>query len=881
MEGELMNRIMKLLIMGSLVFGVACGDDDTLPTLDAGTLDGAMPDVPTRDVPMVDGGDPCTGVAPADRCGTAGTTCSGDTLTTCAANANGCLVTTEADCSADGGTCDDSGAVAMCSSDPCMGITNCDGDERSCDGDTLSVCALDAMGCSVLTETDCSADATTCDDTGAMAVCVDECDGITDCDAEGRSCDGDTLNVCAPDAAGCLVNTPTDCAGESALCDATVDPIACVPLACPAATTFAMALDCDSGTITGNTMGGTTDLDEICGFGSYASPENVFTFSDARSATVSIVATRTSATGDADLLVIDGGAGGTNSCATSSCLDSSRGFAAEEEVEFDLVTGNTAYVAYAVFSTGAPVEVEYELTVSCTISTCGDSAIDGPEQCDDGNADATDGCDAVCQIEPGYVCTEDGAGLSSCALSCGDSEVNGEDECDDGNMTAMDGCSDTCTIEEGYVCEEDGAGLSSCEIGCGNGNVDGDDECDDANTTAGDGCSDTCTIEAGYVCDETAGLSACELSCGDGDLNGDDECDDDNTTAGDGCSATCEIEADFACYDEPSICVASLASFMGEIEDTDTEWVRPNANCTPGSRTNRFEPFTYMNTTAAGQFVDILAMYDFDGYVHVYTGAVDPANTAAGCVGGDDDFNGAGGSFLEAVPVPAGSSITIVVSSFGSQPSAPDNTFRVDVLASMYADCGDSSIDGLEACDDGANVDGDGCSDVCTVEAGFGCAGEPSTCEPSVCGNSMVEFGEVCDDGNLVGGDDCEADCRSAVFTGDLENTDDTWERPSAGCGSGSAGKFYDVVPFTWGGTTDETLVFTVAWDGVDGYVHTFSDPFDAATAPTGCIDGGDDFGGVSGSQAEALMTPATTVNVIMSTFSSADTGGWTLTVTR
>jgi len=42
-----------------------------------------------------------------------------------------------------------------------------------------------------------------------------------------------------------------------------------------------------------------------------------------------------------------------------------------------------------------------------TVSACGDTQIEGLEQCDDGNTDPGDGCDASCEIEEGWTC--DGA----------------------------------------------------------------------------------------------------------------------------------------------------------------------------------------------------------------------------------------------------------------------------------------------------------------------------------------------------------------------------------------------------------------------------------------------------------------------------------------
>ena len=93
--------------------------------------------------------------------------------------------------------------------DPCEGIVNsCTAVGLSCDGNELVTCAANPQGCLVATSVDCAADDQICDDTGDEPVCADApdpCDGISDCDAEGRSCDGDTLVVCAPDTEGCLV----------------------------------------------------------------------------------------------------------------------------------------------------------------------------------------------------------------------------------------------------------------------------------------------------------------------------------------------------------------------------------------------------------------------------------------------------------------------------------------------------------------------------------------------------------------------------------------------------------------------------------------------------------------------------------------------------
>lgn len=54
------------------------------------------------------------------------------------------------------------------------------------------------------------------------------------------------------------------------------------------------------------------------------------------------------------------------------------------------------------------------------------------------------------------------------------------------------------------------------------------------------------------------------------------------------------------------------------------------------------------------------------------------------------------------------------------------STARAGVVDSEL--CGDGVLDDGEACDDGNRMNGDGCSALCTIDADFACAGEPSVC---------------------------------------------------------------------------------------------------------------------------------------------------------
>lgn len=106
--------------------------------------------------------------------------------------------------------------------------------------------------------------------------------------------------------------------------------------------------------------------------------------------------------------------------------------------------------------------------------------------------------------------------------------------------------------------------------------------------------------------------------------------------------------------------------------------------------------------------------------------------------------------------------------------------------------CGDGAVEGVEVCDDGNLVDGDGCSadclsdetcgngvvdsvvgeecddanvstldgcdDACGTEHGWTCTGAPSACA-STCGDGLVASDEECDDDNIFDLDGCNAAC--------------------------------------------------------------------------------------------------------------------------
>lgn len=733
--------------------------------------------------------DPCVGVAEADRCDPAdeGFVCDGNDLIQCAANTEGCFVTTTTDCTMEDGTntCGDPGDGPVCLNDPCFGRTDlCDTEGTTCDGDDVVTCAFDAIGCLSETTDDCAARGATCDDTGATPMCSgadcddtpnpcdaegtmcsgpnlvrcatdvfgclaettsdctetmfgfcdpdgdpaacdvaesDPCEGVTECDPVGRTCDADTLHVCARDARGCMVNTATDCTADSGACDDSGAMAVCTGDLCPAATTTDVVLDCESGTVTFDTADGTRAIqNNDCVTFQYAGSEAFFRFQSAIDAEVDIVSTvgmgpGGATPGDMDLFVLDG----SDACdRDATCVDSSTGTTATETVNFVAGAGDPYYVLYDLFDgTPGSETTSFTLDITCTPVVCGDSVVAGGETCDDGDTDAGDGCDDACQIEMDYVCTGE---PSMCEIACGNGETNrtlGE-TCDDGDTDPGDGCDADCRVEARYVCTGE---PSMCEIACGNGETNTllGETCDDGDLDDGDGCDSTCRVEDGFVC--SGEPSVCGPPCGNGALDPGEACDDGDTDTGDGCDDACMPEAGFDCRGEPSVCTTMVCgdatvgwsescddmndvtgdgchmcaleidneivvdldrsiTLSGSLDATDPSWARPGASCAAGTPPKFYDEHRIINTTGVAQTVTITAAWaGGDGYLHVYRPGFDPTTPLLGCDIGDDDFGGTSASQLVAIPLASGESISIMASTFRTADAIGAYTITVDV----------------------------------------------------------------------------------------------------------------------------------------------------------------------------------------------------------
>lgn len=235
---------------------------------------------------------------------------------------------------------------------------------------------------------------------------------------------------------------------------------------------------------------------------------------------------------------------------------------------------------------------------------------------------------------------------------------------------------------------------------CGNGVVETGEACDDGNDNEADGCTNTCIVRV----------------CGDGKVGPGEECDDNNDIDTDKCTNDCTI---YRCGD------GIVASFEGSLEQCDDSNHMNNDRCTNGCQNN-----------VCG-----------DGFLC----------DADGCDGEEeceykvDDVT-----------------------------CTPTCKFHV---------CGDGYVGPAEPCDTADLATQDGCNEDCTLatcnngmlDPGEAC--DPSSNDPTpctdlctlpVCGDGLLHEGiEECDDGNNVYGDGCHKCVAGNVSScGDLHALD-------------------------------------------------------------------------------------------------------------
>ncbi len=386
----------------------------------------------------------------------------------------------------------------------------------------------------------------------------------------------------------------------------------------------------------------------------------------------------------------------------------------------------------------------YQLDVTIGETSCGDGVAAVPEQCDDGNTVAGDGCSPSCQLEavgagagkcPGqpYTIVGDPNGPKTVSFAGDVSQL--------ANTMGAFGCSGALGPDQVYALTPTTSGAITVQLVATYGeavlHVRG--ECFSSGTELD--CKEQpladkpvkttfpVTAQSTYFVfvdtDTTKALASgayrldvtlAPAKCGNGELETPETCDDGNTADGDGCSATCALEPFPAGIDT---CPGAPLTLSTGPDDTRT--FRTTASTTP---------LTAAVRSCVGQTNRKDAVYSF---VAPYDGWISAK---------------AKGTFNLSLDVRS----NCVLESATAQ-----STGSVGACGSKMQGDDEETIAGPIAAGQTYYVIIDGPFSATNLEGPFTVEGE---IRRSVCGNGIIEGGETCDDGALDGGDGCDASCQ-------------------------------------------------------------------------------------------------------------------------
>jgi cysteine-rich repeat protein len=312
--------------------------------------------------------------------------------------------------------------------------------------------------------------------------------------------------------------------------------------------------------------------------------------------------------------------------------------------------------------------------------------------------------------------------------SCGNCivEQDSGEVCDDGNNVSGDGCSATCQFE------------------CGNARVESPEQCDDGNTTFGDSCTATCrNLTSCDTCAQTScapTIDACLALTGVAEAG-----PRTGTARSTLCASLRDCIHDSGCNENTAI--ANRPTIAGAPSDSTNPGVPENCYC---------------GSSGVDCLDDGAANGSCKAEVEAALETVDPYRILQRVSGAEPEFPvfDAAAELLDCEQTSCTDQCAKIISCGNglledrTQEFALGFMFMIDRLPQPCSDSYTHTGAGcsFEECDDGNNVDGDGCDSNCFLEA---------------CGNYLKQGSEECDDGNREDGDGCDSNCVAEYECGD------------------------------------------------------------------------------------------------------------------
>ncbi|MBT9559467.1 MAG: hypothetical protein IV100_25785, partial [Myxococcales bacterium] len=269
------------------------------------------------------------------------------------------------------------------------------------------------------------------------------------------------------------------------------------------------------------------------------------------------------------------------------------------------------------------------------------------------------------------------------------------------------------------------------------------------------------------------------ITCGNGVKNGTEGCDDGGIVPGDGCSPTCNVERGWNCSGASCVCVSGCVT---NCSPGSSSFAGPASPLTATSQIGSDSLLALKRTVSSAFTLQQLALRSIDPLGRVklalYTDSADSPGTLLAQTGEIDVVAGENrADVLTAVQLAPGSYwVAVVAKNIGltndaAIAKAASGTVTVKFVASPFTSALPASF-GTPTSFSNAELDlllrGCACTPASGGIPGPGCAGVP-------CGNGSINGGEACDDGGTTSGDGCSGDCLT-IESGYVCNT------PGAAC---------------------------------------------------------------------------------------------------
>ncbi|CAD8104762.1 unnamed protein product [Paramecium sonneborni] len=449
---------------------------------------------------------------------------------------------------------------------------------------------------------------------------------------------------------------------------------------------------------------------------------------------------------------------------------------------------------------------KWDFSLQQCVMACGDSVFFNQNNvCEDGNNQLEDGC-YQCQFncqQSCTLCTSNGClqcntegwkldDLSNkCETICGDGiTVKYYEECDDlidqNCFQCKYSCQDSCLIcykgdclscKKGWIVTLD----KKCHSFIGDSFVVGDEQCDDHNSIMYDGCylsqyqcQKSCIICQFGICikctDGNQNIAGkCLEILNDGYITGNEQCDDKNLIAQDGCfhgQFDCPRECEY-CYQGQCIKCYTEANQLDLLNN------QCISLCVDGYLSNYaycddpyYECSQYCDTCKSGVCTQCQIGYYLDKQKNTcYSICGD------GILSHDEQCdNGDSFSDQQCVNCKLLCQAYCTTCVNGACFQCISLGWQLNVMnRNCQPICGDQLVLGNEQCDDGNNIDDDGC-DNCYFQIQKECSlyekGQCRACDVKgweltinrctpICGDQLILGTEECDDGNMIPYDGC------------------------------------------------------------------------------------------------------------------------------